>query len=131
MEHTITIEGKDIRFRADGNLGRLYRFYFRKDLFKDFGKLQKSVEVFLLAKEAGEATDDDIWRYVEFELLENLAWAMAKKADPNLVDIDEWFSQFEKLVSVYEKIDEIMQMFLDSLATTVPPKNGIAEGRHP
>ncbi len=56
---------------------------------------------------------------------------MAKKADPNLVDIDEWFSQFEKLVSVYEKIDEIMQMFLDSLATTVPPKNGIAEGRHP
>lgn len=151
MEKVIIIEGREIKFRADGNLGRLYRHLFGgRDVFADFGKLQKSLGkepdgYIEYAKSVNKGAPEDeknpLFRK-EFEeytisalnnldqdILENVAYAMAKKAEPELPSIDEWLGGFESVLSIYMNYAEIMELMQQSMLATVPSKNAMAAVR--
>ena len=94
IERTINISGKDVVFRSSATVPRLYRAKFKRDIFKDLSKLEKSYSKRKKGEE--ELQIDDL------EIFENVAYIMAFHADPSIhKTIDEWLDQFE-MFSIYQ-----------------------------
>lgn len=114
-ERTITISGKEIRFRASAAVPRLYRCRFGRDIFKDLGALEKAVN-----NNKGKKTSD--LQVSDLEVFENIAYIMARHADPGVPDsIEEWLEQFE-MFSIYEVLPAIIELWNISTKTDVVPK---------
>ena len=124
MERTLNIGGAELRMRASALIPRLYRFKFGRDLIKDMSQLEKAYKKALSVKEG--ATDEE-QRDAELSILdltifENVAWAMAKNADPNVPDDPgEWLDSIDGIFSVYEVLPEILELWTDGLNTTSIP----------
>lgn len=119
IERTITISGKEVRFRSSATVPRLYRAKFKRDIFKDLSKLEKS-----FTKKTDEGTELQI---DDLEIFENVAYIMAFHADPSIPKtIDEWLDQFE-MFSIYEVLPEILELWGENLMTDVEAKKGLAE----
>lgn len=119
IERTITISGKEVRFRSSATVPRLYRAKFKRDIFKDLSKLEKSFTK--KTDEGAELQIDDL------EIFENVAYIMAFHADPSIPKtIDEWLDQFE-MFSIYEVLPEILELWGENLMTDVEAKKGLAE----
>lgn len=119
IERTITISGKEVRFRSSATVPRLYRAKFKRDIFKDLSKLEKS-----FSKKTDEGTELQI---DDLEIFENVAYIMAFHADPSIPKtIDEWLDQFE-MFSIYEVLPEILELWGENLMTDVEAKKGLAE----
>ena len=88
MERTIKVGGAELRMRASALIPRLYRFRFGRDLIKDMTQLEKAYKKAMSLKE--DATDDEKQDaelgVLDLTIFENVAWAMAKNADPNVPD---------------------------------------------
>ena len=77
IKKIITVDGIEVPFKASATLPRLYRAKFRKDIFKDFSALKTSVD---------ESDEENSGLGIEsLEVFENIAWTMAKHADPENV----------------------------------------------
>ena len=77
IKKIITVDGIEVPFKASATLPRLYRAKFRKDIFKDFAALKDSVD---------ESDEENSGLGIEsLEVFENIAWTMAKHADPENV----------------------------------------------
>ena len=119
IERTITISGKEVAFRSSATVPRLYRAKFKRDIFKDLNKLEKS-----FSKKTDEGTELQI---DDLEIFENVAYIMAFHADPSIPKtIDEWLDQFE-MFSIYEVLPEILELWGENLQTQVQAKKGLAE----
>ena len=119
IERTIKISGKDVAFRSSATVPRLYRAKFKRDIFKDLSKLEKS-----FTKKTDEGTELQI---DDLEIFENVAYIMAFHADPSIPKtIDEWLDQFE-MFSIYEVLPEILELWGENLMTDVEAKKGLAE----
>lgn len=108
LRKTITIDGKEVQFKASAAVPRIYRIKFGRDLFTDLQKIAKSV------KENGK-TDKDEDSNIPIEdlsMFENIAYVMAQHADPENVpeDIMEWLDQFGTF-SIYQVLPEIMKLW--------------------
>ena len=81
IQKNITIDGIDVPFKASAAVPRLYRLKFCRDIYQDFAALQKSV---------GENTEESSALDIEsLEVFENIAYIMAKHADPSIPDSPE------------------------------------------
>lgn len=124
MEKTITIGGKEVRMRASALIPRLYRFRFGRDILRDMTSLKKAYNK---KKELPEdATEEQIQdaalSEMDLMIFENVAYIMAKHADPSIPDDpNEWLDQFE-MFSIYEIFPEILQMWAINNQTTSIPK---------
>ena len=108
LRKTITIDSKEVQFKASAAVPRIYRIKFGRDLFTDLQKIAKSV------KENGK-TDEDEDSNIPIEdlsMFENIAYVMAQHADPENVpeDIMEWLDQFGTF-SIYQVLPEIMKLW--------------------
>ena len=123
MLKTITVKGADgndvqVKMRADASVPRLYRIKFRRDIFKDLGALQSRLEK---TKTEGEQLGA-----LDLEMFENVAYLLAKHADPDNVpsDPDEWLEQFA-MFSITEILPEILELWgLNMQTTSVAKKKG-------
>ena len=97
---TINVNGTDVKFKASASVPRLYRAKFRKDIFKDFSKLKEKSE------------SDDNFSIDSLETFENIAYIMAKHAEPENVpnDPDEWLEQFN-MFSIYEVLPKLIDLW--------------------
>ena len=77
----IEIDGKEVLFRASAAIPRLYRIKFRRDIYKDLAQLEKAVDE--------NVADGSRLDTFSLELFENIAYVMAKHADPNIPDTPE------------------------------------------
>lgn len=113
----IEIDGKEVPFRASATVPRLYRAKFRRDIFKDLVKLQKSVEG--TEADASELPIDDL------EMFENVAYIMAKHADQNQPDSpEEWLDQFNTF-SIYEVLPQLLELWNLNMETQVEAKKNL------
>ena len=114
LKTTIEIDGKPVVFKASAAIPRIYRIKFRRDIYKDLRLLEKSV---------GENEEDDSHLDLfSLELFENIAYIMAKHADPSIPDtIDEWLEGFE-MFSIYEILPEILELWGSNLVSNVDAK---------
>ena len=119
IERTIEISGKQVPFRSSATVPRLYRAKFKRDIFKDLTKLEKS---FTKRTEDGDELQID-----DLEIFENVAYIMAFHADPSIPKtIDEWLDQFD-MFSIYQVLPQILELWGDNLMTDVQAKKGLAE----
>ena len=124
MEKVINIGGKDVKMRASALIPRMYRFKFGRDILRDMTSLKKA---FKKRSEIPEdATDEQkeeaALSEMDLTIFENVAYIMAKHADPAIPDDpDEWLDGFE-MFSIYEVFPEILEMWELNNATTSKPK---------
>lgn len=119
IERTIEISGKQVPFRSSATVPRLYRAKFKRDIFKDLNKLEKSY--------SKRTSDGDELQIDDLEIFENVAYIMAFHADPSIPKtIDEWLDQFD-MFSIYQVLPQILELWGDNLQTQVQAKKGLAE----
>ena len=118
IQKNITIDGIDVPFKASATVPRLYRLKFRRDIYQDFAALQKSV---------GENTEEFSALDIEsLEVFENIAYIMAKHADPAVpASPDEWLEQFNTF-SIYEILPQLIDLWGLNVETQVTGKKNIA-----
>ena len=98
---------------------RLYRIKFQRDIYKDFAALQTSVQ---------EGDEEESTLDIEsLEVFENIAYIMAKHADPENVpdNPDDWLEQFNTF-SIYEVLPQLIELWGLNTATQIKSKKNIA-----
>ena len=119
IKKNIVIDGREIPFKASAAVPRLYRLKFGRDIYKDFASLQTNVE-----EEDAEKSGLDI---ESLEVFENIAFIMAKHADPdNVPDTpDDFLEQFNTF-SIYEILPQLIELWGLNTATQIESKKNIA-----
>ncbi len=117
LSKTVVIDGKSIRFGASAGIPRLYRHKFRRDLMKDLSILQAALE---------KRTKDEVpFDIPSLEVFENVAYTMAKYADPSIADTpEEWFDEFG-VFSIYDILPEIIDLWVLNMETLVDAKKNL------
>ena len=119
IKKNIVIDGREIPFKASAAVPRLYRLKFGRDIYKDFASLQTNVE-----EEDAEKSGLDI---ESLEVFENIAFIMAKHADPDNVpdSPDDFLEQFNTF-SIYEILPQLIELWGLNTATQIESKKNIA-----
>ena len=117
LQTTVKVGEKEVTFRSSATIPRLYRIKFKRDIFKDLSKLEKSYKG---KKEEGSSFEID-----DLEIFENVAYIMAYHADHSIPDnIDDWLDQFE-MFSIYEVLPEILELWGTNLITDIESKKNL------
>ena len=119
IQKNITIDGIDVPFKASAAVPRLYRLKFRRNIYQDFAALQKSV---------GENTEESSALDIEsLEVFENIAYIMAKHADPTIPDSpEEWLDEFSTF-SIYQVLPKIIELWGLNVQTDVESKKNFTQ----
>ena len=119
-EKNITIDGIEVPFKASAAVPRLYRLKFRRDIYKDFSALKTEVT-------EGDENKSEIG-IESLEVFENIAYIMAKHADPENVpdNPDDFLEQFNTF-SIYEILPQLIELWGLNTATQVESKKNIAK----
>lgn len=104
----IEIDGKTVKFMASARTPRLYRQRFQRDVILDmkslsdrFNKIKNSEEQFSI---------------LDLTIFENMAYVMAKQADPTIPEtIDEWLDGFNTF-DIYEVLPKLMDLWATNKA---------------
>jgi len=113
----IDINGKQVPMRSSATVPRLYRAKFKRDIFKDLSKLEKS-----FGKKTEEGKDLAI---EDLEIFENVAYIMAWHADPTIPGtIEDWLDQFD-MFSIYEVLPQILELWGDNIQTDIQAKKAL------
>ena len=113
MEKTIKIGEKEILMKATGNTPKRYRNEFNEDLLIKLQNLYNH-----LNHKTGEFQGE-----VDLSVVENLAYIMAKQADPEIGSIEEWLDEFE-VADIYNAMPQILGVWGSSTETLSRPKKG-------
>ena len=117
LKKTINVGGKEVAFRSSATIPRLYRAKFKRDIFKDLAKLEKSYD--------GAQSEGEEFAIDDLEIFENVAYIMAYHADNTIpADIDEWLDQFD-MFSIYEVLPEILALWGTNLITDIDSKKNL------
>jgi hypothetical protein len=106
MEKTILIDGKDIRFKSTGATALRYKAQFGKDYLSEILKLNRLNNLNL---ENIESVDG-----IDFEVFYNIAWVMAKTANPSVPDPITWLDQFDEFPMI-DIIPELQDLLISSI----------------
>ena len=119
IKKNITIDGIEVPFKASAAVPRLYRLKFHRDIYKDFAALQKSVS---------EGDSENSGLDIEsLEVFENIAYIMAKHADPeNVPDNPDDFLERFNTFSIYEILPQLIELWGLNTATQIESKKNIA-----
>ena len=120
MTKSVNIDGRDVLFKASAAIPRIYRLRFRRDIYKDLKELNSAV---------GDGDPDaSTLDTFSLELFENIAYIMAKHADPSIPDTPEdWLDGFSTF-SIYQVLPEIIKLWGLNVETEVESKkNFIAQ----
>ena len=137
MTRTVTIDGREVKLRASASIPRLYRIKFRRDIMQDMVTIRAALEkasgkahtAACEAPEDGEAqgpaeAESPSCIPLEcLEMFENVAYLMAKHADPTVPGtVEEWLDGFDTF-SIYSVFPVISEMWEDNIKTmSVPAK---------
>ncbi len=117
IKREIEICGKMVPFRSSATIPRLYRAKFKRDIFKDLARLEKSYS----GKQDGAE-----FQIEDLEIFENVAYVMAYHADNSIpADINEWLDQFE-MFSIYEILPQLLELWGDNMMTEVHARKNLA-----
>nr|DAH23378.1 MAG TPA: tail assembly chaperone protein [Caudoviricetes sp.] len=119
IKKNILVDGMEVPFKASAAVPRLYRLKFGRDIYKDFAALQKSVS-------EGDADSSGL-DIESLEVFENIAYIMAKHADPENVpdNPDEWLEAFNTF-SIYEVLPQLIELWGLNVETQAESKKNIA-----
>ena len=110
----IEIDGKQVAFKASAAIPRIYRLKFQRDIYKDLRSLERSI---------GEGNEENSnLDLFSLEMFENIAFVMAKHADPSIPDTPEdWLDGFNTF-SIYQVLPELIELWGLNVQTDVQVK---------
>ena len=115
----ISIDGKEVPFKASAAIPRIYRIKFQRDIYRDLASLEKAID-----KESADASNLDLF---SLEMFENIAYVMAKHADPNIANSpEEWLDEFNTF-SIYQVLPSIIELWGLNVQTDVESKKNFAQ----
>ena len=119
MTKNIEIDGKAVAFKASTAIPRIYRIKFHRDIYKDLRTLEKAV-----GKNSEDESGLDLF---SLEMFENIAYIMAKHADPSIPDNPEdWLDGFNTF-SIYQVLPQIIELWGLNVQTDVQSKKNFAQ----
>jgi hypothetical protein len=124
MDRVLTINGKDVGFRATALTPRLYRHKIGRDIIQDLNRLRKAYQKATTLPEDAtpEEKQDAELSALDLEMFENVSYIMARQYDPSIPDTpDEWLDEFD-VFSIYEILPSILELWALNEATTAKPK---------
>ena len=115
----IEIDGQEVEFRASAAVPRMYRIKFGRDIYKDLRQLETSV-----GENDEDASGLDMF---SLEMFENIAFIMAKHANPDKVpsEPDEWLEQFNTF-SIYQILPQLIELWGLNVQTQVDARKNLA-----
>ena len=115
MERVIEIDGRPVKFRATAAIPRMYRMQFGRDVLLDIRLLQTAMEA---AQKKKAALPPQL-----LGILENLAYCMAKHADPSFQaeTVEAWLEGFGP-TAIYEALPQLVSLWRDNNTTSVSSK---------
>lgn len=115
----VEIDGKQVPFKASAAIPKIYRIKFNRDIYKDLRSLEKAV---------GEGDEENSnLDLFSLEMFENIAYVMAKHADPNIPDTpEEWLDEFNTF-SIYQVLPSIIELWGLNVQTEVESKKNFAQ----
>lgn len=115
----LDIDGKQVPFKASAAIPRIYRIKFGRDIYKDLNALEKSI-----GKGDEKGSNLDLF---SLEMFENIAYIMAKHADPNLPDTpEEWLDEFNTF-SIYQVLPQLIELWGLNVKTDVTAKKNFIQ----
>ena len=119
MTKKIEIDGKQVLFRASAAIPRIYRMKFHRDIYKDLSALEKSI-----GSGDEETSNLDLF---SLEMFENIAFIMAKHADPAIPDTpEEWLDEFNTF-SIYQVLPKLIELWGLNVKTDVEAKKNFVQ----
>lgn len=106
-------------FRASAAIPRIYRLKFQRDIYKDLAALEKAI---------GDNTEEGSnMNLFSLEMFENIAYIMAKHADPEIPDTpEEWLDEFSTF-SIYQVLPKIIELWGLNMKTEVEAKKNFIQ----
>lgn len=115
----VEIDGKQVPFKASAAIPRIYRIKFNRDIYKDLRSLEKAVG-------DGDEQNSNLDLF-SLEMFENIAYVMAKHADPGIPDTpEEWLDGFNTF-SIYQVLPSIIELWGLNVQTDVESKKNFAQ----
>ena len=115
----IEIDGQKVAFKASAAIPRIYRLKFQRDIYKDLRALEKSV-----GKGNEESSNLDLF---SLEMFENIAFVMAKHADPAIPNSpEEWLDGFNTF-SIYQVLPQLIELWGLNVQTDVESKKNFVQ----
>ena len=114
IRKNIEIDGKTVVFKASAAIPRIYRLKFQRDIYKDLTALEKSIG-------NGDEKESNLDMF-SLEMFENIAYVMAKHADPSIPDTpEEWLDEFNTF-SIYQILPQLIELWGLNVKTDVESK---------
>ena len=115
----IEIDGKEVAFKASADIPRIYRLKFHRDIYKDISMLEKS-----LGDNSEEESNLDLF---SLEMFENIAFIMAKHADPSIPDeVEDWLDEFNTF-SIYQVLPQLIELWGMNIKTDAEAKKNFVQ----
>lgn len=115
----IEIDGKQVAFKASAAIPRIYRLKFQRDIYKDLRVLEKSI-----GDEDENSSNLDLF---SLEMFENIAFVMAKHADPTIPDTpEEWLDGFNTF-SIYQVLPQLIELWGLNVKTDIEAKKNFVQ----
>ena len=115
----IEIDGKAVAFKASAAIPRIYRIKFQRDIYQDLSVLEKSI--------GGGDPEKSSLDLFSLEMFENIAYVMAKHADPSIPDNpEEWLDEFNTF-SIYQVLPKLIELWGMNIRTDVEAKKNFMQ----
>ena len=119
VRRNIEIDGKEVAFKASAAIPRIYRLKFQRDIYKDIAQLEKS-----LGDNTEEESNLDLF---SLEMCENIAFIMAKHADPSIPDeVEDWLDEFNTF-SIYQVLPQLIELWGMNIKTDAEAKKNFVQ----
>lgn len=119
VRRNIEIDGKEVAFKASAAIPRIYRLKFQRDIYKDISLLEKS-----LGDNTEEESNLDLF---SLEMFENIAFIMAKHADPSIPDeVEDWLDEFNTF-SIYQVLPQLIELWGMNIKTDAEAKKNFVQ----
>ena len=116
MERVVSFGRQEILMRASALTPRLYRAQTGRDLLSDIRQLQTAYADSVAASKDGNMSMAAV---PDLTIFGDVAWIMAKQADPTVPDtVEEWLDSIDGVFSIYEIMPQIMDLWAANIATT-------------
>ena len=115
----IEIDGKQVPFKASAAIPRIYRLKFGRDIFTDVDRLIEATK--------GEKAERSTLDIETLNIFEDVAYTMAKYADPDVPDTPEaWLDGFD-MFAIYFILPQIIELWRLNTQTTVEGKKKVEQ----
>ena len=115
MEKTLTIDGKDVRFKSTAATPLRYKAQFGSDFFSDILKLYPLAKMDLKDEDNEEAFAK-VFQMIDFDMFYNILWTLAKTENKEIPDPITWLDGFEEfpLMDIFPEVQDMLLRNLQS-----------------